>query len=446
MKKATLLLALPVLLLLSGCLGDIMAVLCAGFPFGDEDHCFQTAAVQESEPDTCEKIEGKGFTGQNPPKDKCYLQIAVNTCDAAVCDKIEGGITSYSPEECQRDVAQAIKDGKCEGKQGAGDAPATYSECLEKKGFWDSTTSKCACPTRQHFDGTKMCVCDDGNTEQYDPAFGTICLPADKEFIEKCLHRPASNINSPVGKCQCVKDAHKDDAGLCVCDSGYHTETAKPGCWPGNRPLEEQSKDCFDHGGLLFDNETAKCTCPENARPDGGGCTCNEGYEPAVLQRRGTCTNTVKFNADRTAECNNIGASMNPKTRECDCPDGAFFDTGTRVCMCRSSMQWWPFGFKSDHPLRPGESCNWWVDAQNDPKKWKKQHCYEYGGIGYTEQGGCVCPANAIRDESIEGCVCSKGYYPGILRQGGRCNYGKRPMTPSELERENQNTISGVEG
>ena len=92
------LLALFPTLLLAGCLGDVMEVLCAGTP--DEDHCFQAAAVQESEPGTCEKVSGEGFVGQNPPKDKCYLQIAGNTGDPTVCDKIEGGITSYSKEEC----------------------------------------------------------------------------------------------------------------------------------------------------------------------------------------------------------------------------------------------------------------------------------------------------------------------------------------------------------
>ncbi len=85
-------------LLLAGCLGDVMEILCAGTP--DEDHCYQAAAVQEAKPATCEKVSGEGFVGQNPPKDKCYLQIAENTGDPTQCDKIEGGITSYSKEEC----------------------------------------------------------------------------------------------------------------------------------------------------------------------------------------------------------------------------------------------------------------------------------------------------------------------------------------------------------
>ncbi len=85
-------------LALTGCLGDVMEVFCETSP--DSDHCFQAAAVQEAEPETCAKVEGEGFVGQNPPRDKCYLQIAENVGDPTVCDKIEGGITSYSKEEC----------------------------------------------------------------------------------------------------------------------------------------------------------------------------------------------------------------------------------------------------------------------------------------------------------------------------------------------------------
>lgn len=101
MKKWLLL--IPATLLLSGCLGDVMEVFCETSP--DSDHCFQAAAVQKAEPETCAKIEGKDFGGvSNPPKDKCYLQIAGNTGDPSVCSNIEGGMMSYSEEECLQDV------------------------------------------------------------------------------------------------------------------------------------------------------------------------------------------------------------------------------------------------------------------------------------------------------------------------------------------------------
>jgi len=92
-------LALPSALLLSGCLGDIMEVFCDAGP--DSDHCYQTAAIQESDPDECEKIKGEKFGGgSNPPKDKCHLLIAENTGDPSACEGVEGGFMSYSKEEC----------------------------------------------------------------------------------------------------------------------------------------------------------------------------------------------------------------------------------------------------------------------------------------------------------------------------------------------------------
>ncbi len=99
MKTWTLLTALCSTLLLSACLGDFMEIFCdAGV---DSDHCYQTAAVQESDPDDCEKIKGERFGGvSNPPKDKCFLQIAGNTGDPSACEGVEGGMMSYSKEEC----------------------------------------------------------------------------------------------------------------------------------------------------------------------------------------------------------------------------------------------------------------------------------------------------------------------------------------------------------
>lgn len=91
-------LILPAALLLSGCLGDAMEVFCE--TSSDSDHCFQGAAVQEADPDGCEKVTGKDFAGSNPPRDKCFLQIASNTGDPSSCSRIEGGLMSYSEEEC----------------------------------------------------------------------------------------------------------------------------------------------------------------------------------------------------------------------------------------------------------------------------------------------------------------------------------------------------------
>ena len=64
---------------LTGCVGELQAVLCDFFP--DGDHCYQSAAVQSGDMKECEKILGEQFKdiGSNPPRDKCYLQIAENT-------------------------------------------------------------------------------------------------------------------------------------------------------------------------------------------------------------------------------------------------------------------------------------------------------------------------------------------------------------------------------
>ncbi|MFA6038638.1 MAG: hypothetical protein WCV62_01920 [Candidatus Peribacteraceae bacterium] len=109
MRKACsrfLLLLLP--LALTGCIGELMAVVCDFVP--DGDHCYQSAAVQQGRVEECEKIEGEGFKGSNPPRDKCYLMIAENTGDYGACDQIRGGPLSYTREECIMGAAVKNED------------------------------------------------------------------------------------------------------------------------------------------------------------------------------------------------------------------------------------------------------------------------------------------------------------------------------------------------
>lgn len=126
MRRFALIAAVAATLPLSGCLGDVMEVLCETTP--DSDHCYQAAAVQQAEPETCDKIEGKDFTVSNPPRDKCFLQIAQNTGDPSACDGVEGGFMSYSKEECLEgafrnhsveDCASADDPAKCRNAWGA---------------------------------------------------------------------------------------------------------------------------------------------------------------------------------------------------------------------------------------------------------------------------------------------------------------------------------------
>jgi hypothetical protein len=109
-KTATIASILLVPFLLSGCVGTINQWACQFFD--NPDHCYQNAAIQDGDPDACEKITGADFAeaGSNPPKDKCYLKIAENTGDLAACDKINGGMYSYTKEECILNTSTAHKN------------------------------------------------------------------------------------------------------------------------------------------------------------------------------------------------------------------------------------------------------------------------------------------------------------------------------------------------
>ncbi|NOS67256.1 MAG: hypothetical protein HOO67_02730 [Candidatus Peribacteraceae bacterium] len=122
MKKYFLLLALPMTVLLTGCLGDVMDPVCEVTTFvaggdgeNDADHCYQTAAVQESDPEDCSKIQFP------PPRSKCHLLIAGNTGNPAVCTDVDGGMMGYSQEEC---LAAAFKNHTVEDCKNAQDEAA----------------------------------------------------------------------------------------------------------------------------------------------------------------------------------------------------------------------------------------------------------------------------------------------------------------------------------
>lgn len=107
-KRAALVLAITSSLALSGCLGDVMELFCDSAPMmmagdgeGDADHCYQTAAVQEADPEDCAKIQFP------PPRSKCHLMIAENTGNPAVCTDVDGGMMGYSQAEC---LAAAFKN------------------------------------------------------------------------------------------------------------------------------------------------------------------------------------------------------------------------------------------------------------------------------------------------------------------------------------------------
>ncbi|HLC84471.1 MAG TPA: hypothetical protein VJH22_01630 [Candidatus Nanoarchaeia archaeon] len=109
MKILKLALIIILVMILPGCLGDLLGFFCGWL--SDSSHCYQSSAVQESDAENCEKVTSPaGYTMSNPPKDKCYLQIAQNTDDFEMCSKMKGGPGSYQPEECIMEISVRTGD------------------------------------------------------------------------------------------------------------------------------------------------------------------------------------------------------------------------------------------------------------------------------------------------------------------------------------------------
>ncbi|HTM67865.1 MAG TPA: hypothetical protein VL426_01060 [Candidatus Binatia bacterium] len=75
------------------------------------DECIKGVAVFLSRPSLCERVTGRDFKFENPPKAQCYEDIAVATNDIALCQKLEqGGFVSATPTTCLARVADKWKN------------------------------------------------------------------------------------------------------------------------------------------------------------------------------------------------------------------------------------------------------------------------------------------------------------------------------------------------
>lgn len=70
------------------------------------DECIKSVAVFLTQPALCERITGRDFKYENPPKAQCYSDIAVETNDVELCSRLEGGFISASETTCLAFVAQ----------------------------------------------------------------------------------------------------------------------------------------------------------------------------------------------------------------------------------------------------------------------------------------------------------------------------------------------------
>lgn len=198
MKKYTILLLLS-LVFVSGCWSSFDFV-CGSFD--EPAHCVQWLAVQDENPDECDKVPvKKDFenTGSNPPKDKCYLMIAENTGDTSSCDRIEGGMYSYTVEECYSNAAEKHDDADlCKGSpneiecrnylgQKTGNCGTGYeydsssSRCVKMEKDPDDLDDDSNCPKGEIFQkcesSNRLRMCDEGKVSYKNCEFG--CFEAE---------------------------------------------------------------------------------------------------------------------------------------------------------------------------------------------------------------------------------------------------------------------------
>jgi hypothetical protein len=185
--------ALLCLPLLTGCFDDLFGgIVELGCPYADklneewdDAHCYQYAAVQQSDPDKCDKVQPEGFPNSNPPRDKCYLKIAVKECDPSVCDRIVGGPMSYTVDGCQASVAQAIAAGDCP------DSSDSESSRSSEEGESSSSSEETDIDDREcTFDDDCGAVCEGDTLRKRGCTFEYVCELTN--FRTDCAEESAS--------------------------------------------------------------------------------------------------------------------------------------------------------------------------------------------------------------------------------------------------------------
>jgi len=249
---------------LSGCLGDLMGVMCDFLP--DADHCNQAAAVQEADTDDCAKIKGEGFTGSNPPRDKCYLQIAENTGDYSACDKIQGGPMSYTKDDCI--YAAAIKNDDpagCNKMKGL-----AFENC--KHDFNESITTDKLAEIADKIEKLKSAYGKDSDNEELKKELAA--LEKKRKDMNEFATPETKNAYIKTAREEIMKDVEDDDVKSVIANQFKDFRTKNPNASPDEliakmgeikdrqdtiKGLDEQVNEVFDEmkdtmGEFIKDN------------------------------------------------------------------------------------------------------------------------------------------------------------------------------------------------
>ena len=77
-----------------------------------QEHCYQDAAVRQSNPAVCYKILGTEWDPEdgNPRRNKCFRRIAVKEKMPGLCSRLEPGQFAETENDCYTLVARAADD------------------------------------------------------------------------------------------------------------------------------------------------------------------------------------------------------------------------------------------------------------------------------------------------------------------------------------------------
>ncbi len=394
----------------------------------DGESCINSKCESDCPSGNCEKCEKEG---------KPITCDEGMTCSNGEC--LCGGQSCADDEFCYNGQCTKCKDNATYNKEAKRCiCNDDYVDMIEFTGDYDKSDKQknylCRLKTDYCQDhtmepqGNNICACKKGN----------ILVESDNgTFKKKCACDTEKHWIASGSMCICdSKNNWVEKGGSCQCRDGYieNTSTKTCDCKPENLDSKGNCKtDCPEH--LVWNDELAKCACPEGQLPDGDdACKCDtaNGYTPNLdadptdyIHKCARCTEESTWDDEnKTCVCNSKKKLWSDNDNKCICDESIGWITSGNTCACNQAAGWSFTEGQGDNALCECRAPRIIIDGLcscDIDKGWiaVDNKCVCDPAKGLTNDGDTACKCDdtkGFKTDNNGACVCEKENF--IVKDG----------------------------
>lgn len=431
------------------------SITCEDVKCDEDSKCDGKCVDLKKDPEHCGSCDNKCEDGESCVNSKCEPECADGNCtkcekdgkpviceDGMTCTDGEclcGGQTCSDEEFCYKDKCTKCKDNATYNKDlKRCICNDDYVDMIDFNGDYDKSDKQnnYLCRLKSDYchdytmepQGNNICACKKGNVlVDYDN--GT--------FKKKCACDTENHWIASGSMCICdSKNNWVEKGGSCQCKDGYEVnpDTKACDCKPENLDTKGNCKtDCPEY--LVWNDELAKCACPEGQLPDGdSACKCDtaNGYLPNpaadpsdYIHQCARCSDEATWDANNKAcICTSKKKLWSDNENACICNESIGWIASGSTCACNKDAFWTFTEGQGDDAIcecvapriNVDGKCacdtkNGWI-ADND-----KCVCDASKGLTNDSETTCACDASkGFKKGDGDACICEKEHF--IVKDG----------------------------